>query len=132
MVWPVPYACAQPYHLGSGSHGPYWAQKGWHSCRFNEREKRCIKDPLFPWRVQSSCTVDKWWLLVGKRKTVLPYHAYGDGIRKRDWTIRTVQKEFSKHRYKATGLRTGKHMRNFGFATQIASTPVQAVVKFPA
>ena len=20
-VWPVPYACAQPYHLGSGSHG---------------------------------------------------------------------------------------------------------------
>ena len=20
-VWPVPYACAQPYHPGSGSHG---------------------------------------------------------------------------------------------------------------
>ena len=20
-VWPVPYACAQPYHLGSGIHG---------------------------------------------------------------------------------------------------------------
>ena len=20
-VWPVPYACAQPYYLGSGSHG---------------------------------------------------------------------------------------------------------------
>ena len=82
--------------------------------------------------LSSSSTVDKWWLLVGKRKTVLPWHAYGDGIRKRDWTIRTVQNEFSKHRYKATGPRTGKHMRNFGFATQIASTLVQAVVKFTA
>ena len=28
------------------------AQKGWHSCRFNERGKRRIKDPLLPWRVQ--------------------------------------------------------------------------------
>lgn len=82
--------------------------------------------------LSASSTVDKWWLLVGKRKTILPWHAYGDEIRKRDWTIRTVQKEFSKHRYKATGLTTGKHMRNFGFATQIPSTPVQAVVKFPA
>lgn len=116
------------------------AQKGWHSCRFNEREKRRIKDPkkftpvarAKQTGLSASSTVDKWRLLVGKRKTILPWHAYGDGIRKRDWTIRTVQKEFSKHRYKATGLRTGKHMRNFGFATQIASTPVQAVVKFPA
>ena len=27
-TWPVPHACAQPYHTGSGSHGqlfrPYW------------------------------------------------------------------------------------------------------------
>ena len=23
-VWPVPYACAQPYHPGSGTHGQLW------------------------------------------------------------------------------------------------------------
>ena len=32
-VWPVPYACAQPYHPGSGSHGqlfrPYWSSSAW-------------------------------------------------------------------------------------------------------
>ena len=47
------------------------------------------KDPLLPRRVQStplsnSSTVYKWKLLVGTRKTVLPRHAYGDGIRKID------------------------------------------------
>ena len=30
-AWPVPHACAQPYHPGSGSHGqlfrPYWSQR---------------------------------------------------------------------------------------------------------
>ena len=24
VVWPVPYVCAQPFHLGSGSHGRNW------------------------------------------------------------------------------------------------------------
>ena len=32
-VWPVPYACPQPYHRGSGSHGqlfrPYWGSASW-------------------------------------------------------------------------------------------------------
>ena len=32
-VWPVPYACAQPYHPGSDSHGqlfrPYWSSSAW-------------------------------------------------------------------------------------------------------
>ena len=47
------------------------------------------KDPLLPRRVQStplsnSSTVYKWKLLVGTRKTVLPRHAYGNGIRKID------------------------------------------------
>ena len=35
VVWPVPYACAQPYHPSSGSHGqlfrPCWASSAWHS-----------------------------------------------------------------------------------------------------
>ena len=26
-VWPVPYACAQPYHPGSGSHGQLFCCK---------------------------------------------------------------------------------------------------------
>ena len=34
-AWPVPHACAQPYHPGSGSHGqlfrPYWGSSAWHS-----------------------------------------------------------------------------------------------------
>ena len=38
-VWPVPYACAQPYHPGSGSHGqlfrPCWGSLAWHSRRAN-------------------------------------------------------------------------------------------------
>ena len=32
----------------------------------------------------ASSTVEKWQLLVGNRKTVLPRYAYGDGIRKID------------------------------------------------
>ena len=40
-VWPVPYACAQPYHPGSGSHGqlfrPCWGSSAWHSRRVNEQ-----------------------------------------------------------------------------------------------
>ena len=35
MAWPLPHACAQPYHVGSGSHGqlfrPYWGSSAWHS-----------------------------------------------------------------------------------------------------
>ena len=49
--WPVPCACAQRYHPGSGSHRqlfrPYWGWSAWHSRRVNERGKSpCIKDPL--------------------------------------------------------------------------------------
>ena len=36
-VWPVPYACTQPYHPGSGSHGQLFrscqASSAWHSLR---------------------------------------------------------------------------------------------------
>ena len=58
-VWPVPYACAQPYHPGSGSHGqlfrPYWGSSAWHSRRANERGNTpCMKDPSLPRRVQST------------------------------------------------------------------------------
>ena len=46
-----------------------------------------ILDPSLPSRVQStslsaSSTVNKWYLLAGNRKTVLPRHAYGGGMRK--------------------------------------------------
>ena len=34
-AWPVPHACAQPRHAGSGSHGqlsrPNWGSSAWHS-----------------------------------------------------------------------------------------------------
>ena len=53
---PVPRACAQPYHPGSGSHGQlfraYWGSSAWHSHPVNERGKSpCIKDPLLQRRV---------------------------------------------------------------------------------
>ena len=54
-AWPVPYAYAQSYHPGSGSHGqlfrPYWGSSAWHSRRVNE--PRIFKDPLLPRRVQA-------------------------------------------------------------------------------
>ena len=41
-AWPLPHACAQPYHAGSGSHEqlfrPYWGLSAWHSCRSVTRE----------------------------------------------------------------------------------------------
>ena len=53
-----PYACAQPYHPGSGSHvqllRPYWGSSAWNSLRVCERANPCIKDPLLPRRVQKS------------------------------------------------------------------------------
>ena len=37
VIWPVPRACAQPYHPGSGSHGqlfrPCYDSSAWHSLR---------------------------------------------------------------------------------------------------
>ena len=40
-VWPVPYACAQPYHPGSGSHGQLFrscqASSAWHIRRAEDR-----------------------------------------------------------------------------------------------
>ena len=50
-AWPVPHACAQPYHPGSGSHGqlfrPYWSSLAWHSRRVYERGKSpCINVTL--------------------------------------------------------------------------------------
>ena len=58
-VWPVPYACAQPYHPGSDSYGkllrPYWSSSVWHSRQVNERgENPLIKKPLLARRVQST------------------------------------------------------------------------------
>ena len=42
----IPYACAQPYHPGSGSHGqlfrPYWCSSAWHSRRVYEQANPCI------------------------------------------------------------------------------------------
>ena len=42
-AWPVHHACAQPYHLGSGSHGqlfrPHWDSSAWHSRRSCEWTK---------------------------------------------------------------------------------------------
>ena len=49
-VWLVPYACAQPYHPGSGSHGQlfrrYRGSSAWHCHRVNERGNPRIKDRL--------------------------------------------------------------------------------------
>ena len=52
-VWAVPYACAQPYHPGSGSHGqlfrPCWASSAWHSRRAEIGLKACV---VWSWRLK--------------------------------------------------------------------------------
>ena len=44
-AWPLPHACAQPHHAGSGSHGrllrPYWGSSVWHSRRSVTGENPC-------------------------------------------------------------------------------------------
>ena len=53
--WPLPHACTQPYHAGSGSHGqlfrPYWSSSAWHSRQSVTGENPCIKDPFLQRRV---------------------------------------------------------------------------------
>ena len=45
-AWPVPNACVQLYHPGSGSHRhlfhPYQGSSAWHSRRTYERTKSCF------------------------------------------------------------------------------------------
>ena len=54
-AWPLPHACLQPYHAGSGSHGqlfrPHWGSSAWHSCRPVTGENPRTKDPFLPRRV---------------------------------------------------------------------------------
>ena len=49
-AWPLSHACAQPYHGGSGSHGPplrpYWGSSARHSSR-----SETWLDPFLPRRV---------------------------------------------------------------------------------
>ena len=48
MAWPVPHACAQPYHPGSGSHGQlfrlYWGSSAWHILRRLLTRRLCHAD----------------------------------------------------------------------------------------
>ena len=50
-VWPVPYACAQPYHPGSGSHGQLFrrceASTAWHSRRAENRTANPMYTALY-------------------------------------------------------------------------------------
>ena len=61
---PLPHACAQPYHTGSGSHGalfrPYWGSSAWHSRRSvtGERPFPAEARPL-----SASSTQHMWQLL---------------------------------------------------------------------
>ena len=45
-AWPVPHACAQPYHPGSGSHGQLF--------HFYQALSAVFRGPLLPRRVQST------------------------------------------------------------------------------
>ena len=41
-LWPVPYACAQPYHPGSGSHGQLFHIEFIRAFRRNESDRFCL------------------------------------------------------------------------------------------
>ena len=49
-MWPSLYACAQPYHPSSGSHGqpfrPYYDSSAWHSTRQGQDQCHCTELPL--------------------------------------------------------------------------------------
>ena len=65
-AWPLPHACAKPYHVGSGSHGqlfrPYWGSSAWHCRRsvtggggpvfFSVFPAPPATDPVVQWSVQ--------------------------------------------------------------------------------
>ena len=85
-AWPLPHACAQPYHAGSGSHGQlfrhYWSTSAWHSLWSVTGANSCIKRP-FPAEtspLSASSTRHLWELLAGNRTAVLPRHAQGRRI----------------------------------------------------
>ena len=79
-AWLVPYACAQQYHPGSGSHEqlfrPYWGSSAWHGRRTMSGGKPVYQRPF---TAKASAKHSFKHQLVGNRKT---HHAYGDGIRK--------------------------------------------------
>ena len=56
MAWLVPPACAEPYHLGSGSQPfrPYWDSLTWHSRRTLRKDKAVFRGPLLPRRFPST------------------------------------------------------------------------------
>ena len=58
-AWPVPHACAQPYHQGNGSHGqlfrPYWGSS---ACQ--ESKCRKFKLTVSEVRVRVSCEAGLW------------------------------------------------------------------------
>ena len=73
--WPIPYACPQSYHPGSGGHmstligAPYWGSSEWHSRRVSELANQCVKFTAdVCTSLNANFTVHK--LLVGNRKTV--------------------------------------------------------------
>ena len=49
-AWPVPHACTQPFHTGSGSHGqlyrPYWGSSDDKTVGSMDGRNPCLKDPL--------------------------------------------------------------------------------------
>ena len=56
MTWPVPHACAEPYHPGSRSQPfrPYWDSLTWHSRRTFCKGKAVFRGPLLPRRLPST------------------------------------------------------------------------------
>ena len=74
-AWPVPNACAQPYHQGRGSHEKL----------FTLIRAHVFKGPFLLRQVQStpssaSSTQRVWELLAGNCTAVLPRHALGRRI----------------------------------------------------
>ena len=79
----VPYACAQTYHAGSGSHRqlfrPYWGPPAWQNRWVNERGKPASQNLFLPRWVQASLSSASS-TLAGNRTAVLPRHARGRQI----------------------------------------------------
>ena len=69
-TWPLPHACAQPYHAGSGSHGQLFRSSAWHKRPFPAEASPLI----------ASSTQHMWELLAANRTTCAGKADHGFGV----------------------------------------------------
>ena len=71
-VWRVPYACAQPYHLGNGSHGQLFRLHWTHQHGMAPRKKSHLRSSTLPFTIKASAKAPPPLLIKRKSFPWLP------------------------------------------------------------